>query len=227
MKLAWTAFIAAAALVGVQSIAARAQYAATPGKAETFEIDYTNPGLAPSHWIIVLHPDGSGHFSSYGGNMGADGSDIKAPPVNRDIQVSPKFAAQVFQTAYHNKFFHISCESHLKVAFQGTKVFRYTGPGGSGSCTFNYSKDKDIESLGNSLIGVEQTVMEGERLQLLLEHDPLGLDREMHYLVQAAKDGRAQQICVIKGILTQLAGDPNVLDRVRKWADELLANSNT
>lgn len=227
MKLAWASLIAATLVLGAQGVTARAQSAAAQAKTETFEVDYTNPGLAPSHWTIVLHPDGSGRFSSYGGSMGADGSDLKAPPVNRDIQVSKEFAARVFQTAYKHNLFNTECESHLKVAFQGTKVFRYTGPKGSGTCTFNYSKNKEIESLGNSLMAVEQTVMEGARLELLLKHDPLGLDREMRYLVQAAKDGRAQQLCVIKGILTQLAGDPEVLDRVRQWADELLAKSNS
>lgn len=227
MKLAWASLIAAALVLSAQGAAAQAQGSAAQAKAETFEIDYTNPGLAPSHWSIVLHPDGSGHFSSFGGDMGADGSDLKAPPVNRDIQVSPQYAERVFQTAYRHKLFNMQCESHFKVAFQGTKIFRYSGPRGSGSCTFNYSKNKDIQSLGDSLVAVEQTIMEGARLELLLKHDPLGLDREMNYLVQAAKDGRAQQICVIKGILAQLAGDPEVLDRVRRWADELLATPNT
>ena len=220
MKLAWASLIAAGLVLSAQCALAQA-------KTETFEIDYTNPGLAPSHWSIILHPDGSGRFSSFGGDMGADGSDLKAPPVNRDIQVSRRYAARVFQTAYRYKLFNTGCESHLKVAFQGTKTFRYSGPTGSGSCTFNYSKDKEIQSLSDSLIAVEQTIMEGARLELLLKHDPLGLDREMHYLVQAAKDGRAQQMCVIKGILVQLAADPEVLDRVRKWADELLASPNS
>ena len=48
----------------------------------------------------------------------------------------------------------------------------------------------------------------------------------MSYLVQAAKDGRMQQICVIKGILGELAGDPAVLERVRQRADLLLRDSS-
>jgi hypothetical protein len=220
MKLAWAFLIAMALVLGTHGATAQA-------KTETFEADYVNPGLAPSHWTLVLHPDGSGHFSSYGGDMGADGSDLKAPPVNRDIQVSKRFAERVFETAYTHKLFNEGCESHLKVAFQGTKTLRYSGPKGSGSCTYNYSKDKEIQSLGDSLVAVEETIMEGARLELLLKHDPLGLDREINYLVQAAKDGRAQQLCVIRQILTQLAADPEVLDRVRKRADLLLADSKS
>ncbi|HEX8713668.1 MAG TPA: hypothetical protein VF730_17460 [Terracidiphilus sp.] len=217
MKAAWAAL--AAALI----LSAHVALAQEP--TETFEAEFSNPALAPSHWILVLHPDGSGHFDSSGGAMPGNESDVKAPPVNREIHVSKDFAEHVFQTAYSHKLFNESCDSHLKVAFQGTKTLRYTGPRGSGSCSFNYSKDKDLQALGDSVIAVEQTIMEGARLELLLKHDPLGLDAEMNYLVQAAKDGRAQQMGVIRGILTQLAADPAVLDAVRKRADILLADA--
>jgi len=219
MKLAWTALMAAALVFGSQGAMGQAQ-------TETFEVDFSNPGLAPSHWKLVLHPDGSGHFSSSGGNMPGNDSDLKAPPVDRDIEVSKAFAEQVFETAYHHKLFNQKCESDLRVAFQGIKKISYSGPKGEGACSFNYSKDKDIQALGESVVAVEQTIMEGARLELLLKHDPLGLDHEMSFLVQAAKDGRMQQICVIKGILGELAGNPEVLERVRQWANLLLRDSS-
>lgn len=189
---------------------------------ETVEVDFSNPAIAPSHWALTLHPDGSGHFSSYGGEMPGGNSDLKAPPVNREIHLSQEFTRRVFETAYSHKLFNEKCDSHLKVAFQGEKTLRYEGPRGSGSCSFNYSKDREIQDLSDSMIAVEQTIMEGARLQLLLKHDPLGLDEEMNFLVQAAKDGRAQQICAIRSILVELANDPGVLDAVRKRADLLL-----
>lgn len=215
-------------VLAVRASAARPQNANAPAAPETFEADFSDPGLSPSHWTLMFHPDGSGHFRSWGGSgMGADGSDILAEGVDRDIQVSKEFAAHVFEVAHQQKLFNESCESHLKVAFQGSKTLKYSGPDGTGSCTFNYSKNKEIESLGDSMLGVEATIMEGARLELLLKHDPLGLDREMEFLVAAAKDGRAQQICVIRGILTRLADDPSVLDRVRESAGKLLADTKS
>ena len=44
-------------------------------------------------------------------------------------------------------------------------------------------------------------------------------------VVQAVRDGRAQQICVIRGILVRLEEDPGVMDRVRKRARVLLAGA--
>ncbi|MGA7343105.1 MAG: hypothetical protein WBE72_13075 [Terracidiphilus sp.] len=186
-------------------------------------VDFTNPELSPTEWTLTLHPDGSGHFSSRMGKPPEGGlQEIDAPDVNRDVQLSADFTRRVFSAAQHQKLFNEDCESHLKVAFQGWKKLSYTGPDGSGSCTFNYSKDKEIQALGDSLCAVAETILEGARLEMLLQHDRLGLDKEMEFLVDAAGNGRAQQICAIRGILVRLAQDDEVMERVRKRAELLL-----
>jgi hypothetical protein len=64
------------------------------------------------------------------------------------------------------------------------------------------------------------------RLEMLLQHDPLGLDSAMEYVVEASNDGRLQQIGTIRDILERLEQDPHVLDRVRKRARMVLAASS-
>jgi hypothetical protein len=49
----------------------------------------------------------------------------------------------------------------------------------------------------------------------------------MEYLCDAAKDGRMSQICAIREILERLAGDDEVMERVRKRARILLAQAGT
>jgi hypothetical protein len=191
-----------------------------------FQMDYSNPGLMPSHWVMTLHPDGSGHFFSERGNAPMDASaGFQAANVDRDIQVSAEFAGRVFETIHQHKNLNLDCESHMNVAFQGWKKLTYNGPDGTGSCTFNYAKDKAMESLGSSLVAVADAIEEGARLEILLQHDRLGLDKEMEYLMEASADGRVQQICTIRGILQRLADDPDVMERVRKRARVLLARS--
>jgi hypothetical protein len=190
-------------------------------------VDFSNPGLTPSQWTLEFRPDGSGHFRSERGNAATgDPRAIEAPNIDRDVQVSPKFAEHAFQVAQHHKFFRTECESHLKVAFQGSKKLSYTGPKGEGSCEFNYSRDGEIQTLGDSLVAVATTIIEGARLETLLQHDPLGLDREIQNVQEAAGDGRAQQICSIRSILERLSDDPAVLERVRKRAKALLAHAD-
>jgi hypothetical protein len=191
-----------------------------------FLVEFSNPGLSPSHWTLTIHPDGNGHFHSERGNVPVNASQaIDAPNVDRDIQLSAGFAERVFQAVRDHNWLNVDCEGHMKVAFQGWKKLSYSGPDGQGVCTYNYSRDKDIQALGDSLVSVAGTILTGARLEMLLQHDPLGLDRETEYLVEAARDGRAQQICVIKGILVRLAEDSGVMDRVRKRARVLLAGT--
>lgn len=191
-----------------------------------FQVDFTNPGLSSSHWTLILHPDGSGHFRSERNSAPvAVSQEIDAPSMDRDIRLSPEFAQRVFHTAQQHKWSSAECESHLKVAFQGWKKISYSGPEGHGVCEFNYSRDKDMQALGDSLVAVAGTIQEGARLEMLLSHDRLGLDREIEYLLDASGDGRLQQVCVIKGILERLVEDTTVMERVRKRARMLLAKA--
>jgi len=215
---------AAAIVLALGALGLQGQSQAGPASTPEFQVDFSNPGLSPSHWTLVLHPDGSGHFRSSRGTASADGDEeIEAPDIDRDVTVSADFAGRVFQMARQHNLFNTDCESHMKVAFQGSKKLSYRGPEGSGSCEFNYSKDKEIEALGDSLVAVGGTIVEGARLESLLQHDRLGLDSEMEYLSEAAKDGRAQQIGTIREILARLAGEPSVMERVRKRARMMLS----
>ena len=190
-----------------------------------FQLDYTNPGLIPAQWTLEIHPDGSGHFKTERGN--APSQEIESADIDRDVQLSTQFAEHVFSVMEHKAPLHHGCESSSKVAFQGMKKLTYTGPGGSAECEFNYAKDKDIQSLSDSLISVATTLIEGARLQTLLLHDRLGLDRETEVLVESAEDGRAQQIGSIRDILERLAQDPAVLERVKRRARMLLTKADS
>ncbi len=217
---------AALLVTGLVALALPAWGQTVPAPDPVFQINYTNPNLSPSHWTLTLHPDGQGHFRSEQGTARTRG--IEAPSIDRDIRVSVKFANYVFETARRQRWFNEKCDSHLKqLAFEGWKRLSYSGPEGKGSCEFNYSKDQKIEDLGESLEAVASTIVEGARLESLLVHDRLGLDAEMEFLVEAARDGQAQQICTIRDILERLSKDDRVMERVRQRALVLLAESKT
>jgi hypothetical protein len=191
-------------------------------------VDFSNPGLYPAQWTLVLHPDGTGHFHAEGGKKPNDEEAMIVPAkVDRDVSLSTVYASHIFSTVHDSRILHDKCESHLKVAFQGWKKISYSGPDGAGGCEFNYSNSKEIQALGESLVAVGSTLIEGARLELLLQHDPLGLDKAIQYVVEASDDGRLQQICAIRDILQRLQDDPHVMERVRKRAHMLLARSGS
>jgi hypothetical protein len=194
--------------------------------AATVQIEFTHPSLIPAHWTLSLHPDGSGHFSAQRGDAPADRAHmLAAVNADREVQLSPRFAAGILASARRHNLFQQECESGRKVAFQGTKKLSYSGPEGQGSCTFNYSDDKEIQQLSETLQGVAETILAGARLELLLQHDRLGLDAELAALEIAAKENRAVQLCAIRGLLMRLTEDPALMERVRKRARELLARA--
>ena len=191
------------------------------------QIDFSNPNLVPPHWVIKFHPDGSGRFDAEGGQpTDQQPSRIFVGELHRDIQLSPHFTEQAFLVARLRKFFNFPCESHMKVAFQGNKRLSYSGADGSGSCEYNFSKDKEIESLGNSLMAIEYTIVSGARLEKLLVHDRLGLDQELESLADAIHGGDAAEPGVIRDVLTRIAGDDQVMDRARKRARILLESDH-
>jgi hypothetical protein len=214
MRLVWAALVAAA-------LVAPAFGEPDP----SLRVEFSNPALTPAHWSLVMRPDGNGHFHSERGSASASESSAMEPvTIDRDIQLSPAFASRVFDVIRrHNLLRGERCESHMKVAFQGWKRLAYSGPDGSGECEFNYSKDKELQALGESMVGVASTIVEGARVEMLLQHDPLGLDHAVEFIQQGAQDGRLQQICVIQSILEKLESDPAVMDRVRRRARALLA----
>jgi len=112
------------------------------------------------------------------------------------------------------------------VAFQGVKRLSYSGPDGSGACEFNYSKDKEIEALGNSLMAVEYTIMSAARMEKLLQHDRLGLDQELENLTTAVHEGNAVEVGVIRETLTRIASDDQVMERARRKARLLLSEAH-
>jgi hypothetical protein len=196
--------------------------------ASVVKVEFSNPGLTPAKWTLLMHPDGSAHFHTDPGQVtAAQLHAIEPGPIERDVTLSQDFTDRVFDMTRRHKLFSEDCESHLKVAFQGWKKISYSGPDGEGSCEFNYSRNKDIQALGESFVAVASTIIEGARIELLMQHDPLGLDKEMDYLKEASDDGRLQQVCAIRDILTRLQDDSGVMERVRRRARLLLAESSS
>jgi hypothetical protein len=206
--------------------ALRAQQSQSAAEPATVRVEFTNAKLLPPHWVLVLHEDGSGEFQADKSQpTGADANVMMAGEIHRPIQLRPAFAEHVFTVARERMLFNFPCESHLKVAFQGEKQLSYSGRDGSGSCEFNYSKDKEIQALGDSLVAVGNTLIYGARLEKLLQHDRLGLDAALDNLVSAQHDGIAQEMEGIREILEKIAGDEEVLERARRRARLLLAQS--
>jgi hypothetical protein len=189
--------------------------------------NYDNPKLQPPKYVLTVNEDGTGHFRSEGtGPAPNDPGNIPAEPQDLPIHISKALREAMFATARKNKLFAISCDDGGKnIAFQGTKTLQYEGPEGQGSCTYNWSKNAQIDKLTDQFEAIAATLDEGSKLQRQYEHGRLSLDTEIELLAEMVHDGRALELENIAPILRTLAGDDAVLQRVQRRARALLAQA--
>jgi hypothetical protein len=185
--------------------------------------EFNDPTRTPAHWALRFHPDGSGDFHAERGSAPAGERVLVGGDLARDLQLNPAFAATVFTVARRHHLFQQKCDSGRKLAFTGEKKLIYRGPEGEGSCAYNYSDDKEIQQLGDTLQAVAETLLASARIELLIQHDRLGVDAELEALANAVADGRARQLVVIRPLLERISQDEELMERVRRRARSLLA----
>lgn len=197
----------------------------------TFAMD--RAGAETPHLVIKVRQDGSGSYEAttsapaasnpYGASASA-----AAEPVRQEVHLSEATTSRIFAAARAENLFRVTCQSKAKnIADTGHKTLSYEGPDGSGSCAYNYSEIKDVASLTELFLGMSYTMEEGRRLEFKHRYDRLGLFQEMDTLLAQAKAGRAPEIGLIAPVLQSLAGDGDLLERVRLRAGELLAMAQT
>jgi hypothetical protein len=146
-----------------------------------------------------------------------------AQHIDRPINLTSGTTAKIFKAARAANHFNIECASKAKnIADTGKKTLSYTGADGSGSCTYNYSENKNIDTLTNTFLAIAYTMDEGRRLEFLHRYDRLGLDAEMISFSQELEAGRALELGTISPTLAVIADDTAVIQRVRLRAQKML-----
>jgi hypothetical protein len=138
--------------------------------------------------------------------------------------ISTATASRIFALTHKLNNFNIPCASKAKnIADTGKKTLTYAGPDGTSSCTYNYSEDKDVQTLTSLFQGIVETLDEGRELARLHRYDRLGLDGALAELAQQVSDGHALELGSIADTLRSIAADTEVMQRVQARAKVLLA----
>lgn len=190
----------------------------------SFHFDRT--GLPVPRFTLVLREDGGGNYQADQAEIPATGTAMRgqaAQHIDRPINLSQGTVTKIFKAARALNYFNIECASKAKnIADTGKKTLSYTGPDGSGSCTYNYSENKNVSTLTDIFLGIAYTMDEGRRLEFLHRYDRLGLDAEMIYLAQEVDAGRALELGTISPTLAAIVDDPALIQRVRVKAQKML-----
>ena len=198
--------------------------AATASAAEgkggaTVSFGFERPGLAVPHFVLTVREDGSGRYLA----DEAAGAGSAGQHVDRPVQMTQATMARIFAVARAQHNFNVPCESKIKnLANTGRKTLTYAGPDGAGSCVYNYSEIKDVQSLTDTFLATAFTLDEGRRLEFKKRFDRLGLDAEISALAHAAEAKQAVELGTISAVLTGIANDTELMERVRLRAAKLL-----
>lgn len=173
----------------------------------TFQFD--RPALRQPGYTFEVHRDGRAAYTQAG--------------VSVPLEVSTGLAARIFEEAVSVARFDFPCASKKKgIADTGLKTLAYKGQDGAGSCTYNYTESKTVQTLTDQFQGMALMLEEGRKLEMEHKYDRLALYGEMTTLEGMVKDGRAIEVGLIAKELWSLVGDPDVLEKVRVKAGDLL-----
>ncbi len=202
------------------------QIAAAAAKPAEVSFQFERVGVPVPRFTLRVNEDRTGRYQAEEVVGPADGGTMQyasAKHVDRTLELTAATMTKIFKAARELNRFDMDCAAKAKnIADTGKKTLSYTGTDGAGSCTYNYSGNKDIEMLTNTFIAIAFTMDEGRRLAFLHQYDRLGLDAGMIELEREVTAGRALELGTIAPVLTSIAGDGAVMQRVRQQAARLL-----
>ncbi len=219
--------VAAVLLTGTASICGFAQVAARDASTQptvTYQFDRT--GLPVPRFTLVVREDGTGTYhAEETERRSADSAlqQVSLKQVDRELTLSPETSKKIFATARALQFFNTFCGTKAKnIADTGKKILTYAGADGAGSCTYNYSDDKNVTALTETFYAIAYTMDVGRRLDFERRFDRLGLDAELIALEKAVQGKNAMELVNIAPTLQRIAGDAEMMQRVRTRAAKLL-----
>jgi hypothetical protein len=202
---------------------------------DTISFRLDRPGIPLPSYTLTVHSDGSASYQvSYPPEVprySPYAESIKALPntnITINVTLSKAGTSRLFELVRGTNNFSAGCASKAKhIADTGTKILTYNSSAALATCVYNYTEDKTILALTHTFQAIALTLDEGRKLETSHRYDRLALDPETEFLIASAKEGTAAEFGAIAPTLKSIADDPQVLERVRTRAAELLAQAAT
>ena len=112
-------------------------------------------------------------------------------------------------------------ESHLKVAFMGTKTFRYVDGDEKTEVKFNYSEDQSAQQLQDWFERMAESAQHRIDLERAAKYDHLGVDQALNGLEESFENGRVIAPEQYLPMLDRVAKNETYMHQARAKAAEL------
>lgn len=170
------------------------------------------PGSKPAYAQVTLGESGDGEFR--------EAADDEAP---LKFRLTEAETAEVFELAAKLDHFKRPLESPAKVAFMGTKTFRWEAEGEKPEVKFNYSDSPAAQALADWF---ERMVDSAERrieLETAAKYDRLGVDQALRDLRYDLDRKRMVALDQFLPMLDRVANNDSYMHTARAKAAEMAA----
>lgn len=127
----------------------------------------------------------------------------------------------VFDLAAKVDYFKHPLESPVKVAFMGTKTFRYENGGQKTETKFNYSEDPNAQALLDWCERMAESAQHRIDLERAAKYDRLGLVKALTLLESAMERKRLVGLEQYLPMLDRIANNENYMHTARARASEI------
>ncbi len=168
------------------------------------------PGSSPAYLQVTLDKDGDAEY--------AEAPDDDNP---LKFKLSDAEVREVFSLADKLDHFKHSLESPLKVAFMGTKTFRYENGTEKGEVKFNYSEDLSARSLQDWFERMAESAQRRIELERTAKYDKLGVYKALLELQVSMEKNRLVALSQFLPMLDRIVKNETYMHTARARASEI------
>jgi hypothetical protein len=170
----------------------------------------TFPGSTPAYFDVTVESNGDAMYR--------EAIDDELPSKFHLTEAESK---EVFNLADKLDHFKRSLESPLKVAFMGTKVFRYEANGQKSEVKFNFTEDVTAQNLQDWFERMGESAQHRDNLERCAKYDHLGVMHAVELLASAYQRKRLVAVDQFLPILDRVAKNETYMHTARALAAEI------
>jgi hypothetical protein len=170
----------------------------------------TFPGSTPAYFDLTVESNGD--------TMYREALDDELPS---KFHLSEPEVKEVFGLADKLDHFKHPLESPLKVAFMGTKVFRYEQGSEKSEVKYNFTEDVNAQALQDWFERMAESAQHRDNLERTAKYDHLGVMHAMELLASAYERKRLVAVEQFLPILDRVAKNETYMHQARALAAEL------
>lgn len=170
------------------------------------------PASKPPYMQVTLEPTGNGDYRE----SADDDQPVK-------FHLTEAEAHEVFELAGKLDHFKRPLESVLKVAFMGTKTFRWEAEGEKSEVKFNFSEDPAAQALADWFERILESEQRRIELETAAKYDRLGVDQALRELWSSLDRKRLVALEQFLPMLDRIANNESYMHTARAKAAEMAA----